>query len=256
MSLNSFYLRCLSGRFLGRCREACPAIGFDLLLAFALLLALVLAGCGTARISTTVQSDGSGVRRVAVSMDKRMYHLLALEGHDPLASLTEQAVAGATSEPFGGPGQQGAALNMPFDAVSALNQGPGAPGLEQVQLTRSGPPLLRTFEYTAHIDTNALPTALPGLLPGVVTSAEGAMLDYEVTLPGEILAHNADEVYGTTLVWHLPVFPGAVYDLQATSQQHLSTPLLVGMAGLWAVLFVLLIIAVFLLVRSLRERQA
>lgn len=253
MSLAFIYSYFLYRRVIGRCRDFCPTVGFDLALALALLLALLLTGCGTARISTTVHPDGSGVRRISAAMDETLYRLLSIEGNDPLARLKQQAATnGAGIEPFGVPGQTGLAFTMPFADIEALSPGLGVPGLERVQLQRRGLPLFQTFEYTAHIDTSALPGVQPFSLPGVLTVAQGAVLDYEVTLPGRILSHNASEVMGNTLIWHLSTFPGAVYDVQATSQQDPTLPLLVGMASLCIVLCMLFVIAVFVLLRSRR----
>ena len=109
-----------------------------------------------------------------------------------------------------------------------------------------------TKRARTHIDTSALPAVQPLSLPGVLTVAQGAVLDYEVTLPGQILSHNASELMGNTLIWHLSTFPGGVYDVQVTSQQDPTLPLLVGLAGLFVVLFTIFVMAVYVLLRTQR----
>ena len=109
-----------------------------------------------------------------------------------------------------------------------------------------------TKRARTHIDTSALPAVQPFSLPGVLTVTQGTVLDYEVTLPGQIVSNNASVVMGNTLIWHLSTLPGGVYDVQATSQQDPTLPLLVCLAGLFFVLLMLFVIAVFVLLRSRR----
>lgn len=197
---------------------------------------LLLAGCAQIEISTTVKPDGSGTRRLIVAVDETTYELATLTGGDPFAEIRRQAqAAGAVVSPWQRPGWKGIAVSVDFDDLNALNSDLGVTGFEQVNMQRSGSPLQPTYEFQAHIDLNQLADRNLsdigfGSTPDII---------YILTMPGEIIKHNAGEVWAkNTVAWRFRAVGGGVYDLQATSRVDYSRYLpaaiaaVVGLAAL------------------------
>ena len=219
-------------------------------IAILIIALLALAGCGSVEISTVVNPDGSGMRRLAVAVDQTVYELAALTGGDPFEEIRQQAQAvGALVTPWEQPGLKGVALAMDFDDLNALNSDLGMAGFEQVVVQRTGSPLQPTYHFQAHLDINQL----PGGSLSDIGFGPTADIVYTLTLPGEIIEHNASEVRGQdTVAWRFSAVGDGIYDLQATSQVDYSRYLPVAIAGVLGLVVLALVIGIgFWLIRRM-----
>lgn len=205
--------------------------------------------CTTLEISTTIQADGSGTKRIAIAIEKEIYDLASLRGEDPFADLKVRATeVGARVEPYRKASQVGVAIAVDFPNLETLSQGIGTKPFEMVWARKSGWRFEETYTFRSRIDTGELPQQVQSTL----VSVQDLDFIYRLTLPGEIVSHNANEVHGNTLIWYLgPLHPErAVYELRATSRvtnQGLITGVLVG--GLGLVGITLLAVMIWLMLR-------
>jgi len=198
-------------------------------IAVLLIVLMTLAGCGQVEINTVVNSDGSGTRRLTVAVDEAAYNLATLTGGDPFEEIRQQAqAAGALVSPWEQPGLKGIVLSVDFDDLNALNSRLDMAGFEQVAVQRSGSLLQPTYHFQAHLDINQLPG---GSLSDIGFGPTAAIV-YILTMPGEIIEHNANEVRGPDIVaWRFSAVGDGIYDLQATSQVDYSRYLPLAIAG-------------------------
>jgi len=213
---------------------------------WSIILPLTLAGCATLEMSTVIWPDGSGTRRVAVAMDEKLYNLAQLRGQDPFAELKARGEEmGARVEPFHRQGQVGIAMEVDFPDLDTLNLGLGTESFETVRAEKSGRLFKQAFTFHAQIDTTKLPQPPRPLPPGIkIGDVQRFDFIYSVTLPGEIISHNADEVQDNRLTWHIDPLDKTktIYDLEATSQvenQALRTGALVFGAGLMGLIILI-----------------
>ncbi|MBL7182833.1 MAG: hypothetical protein ISS50_00115 [Anaerolineae bacterium] len=196
---------------------------------------LILTGCTTLDVSTIIRADGSGTRRVAVALDENLYNLTLARGEDPFADIKAEArEIGARVEPYRREGRVGIAVAIDFPNLETLNQALGTEDFETLRVEKSGWPFKQTFTFRSQIDTAGVPKP-EDIELGAVTRPD---FIYSVTLPGEIMSHNATEVQGNKLTWYLNPLENTVYDLVATSEvvnQGLVTAAIVGGVVLGAV---------------------
>lgn len=196
---------------------------------------LILTGCTTLDVSTVIRADGSGTRRVAVALDENLYNLALARNEDPFADIKNDArEIGARVEPYRRGGRVGIAVAIDFPNLETLNQALGTEEFETLRVEKSGWLFKQTFTFRSQIDTAGVPK-LEDIQLGVATRPD---FIYSVTLPGEIISHNATEVEGNKLTWYLNPLESTVYDLVATSEvvnQELITAAIVGGVVLVAV---------------------
>ena len=196
---------------------------------------LIITGCTTLDVSTVIRADGSGTRRVAVALDENLYNLALARGEDPFADIKAEAKEiGARVEPYRREGRLGIAVAIDFPNLETLNQALGTEDFETLQVEKSGWPFKQTYTFRSQIDTAGLPKP-EDIELGTLTRPN---FIYSVTLPGEIISHNATEVQGNQLTWYLNPLESTVYDLVATSEvvnQGLITAAIVGGVVLVAV---------------------
>lgn len=192
-------------------------------LLFLAVLLLFLSGCRieevcctTLDISTVIRSDGSGTKRVAVAIDETVYELALLQGEDPFADLKARArEIGARIEPYHRDNQAGIAVAVDFTSLGALNQGIATRPFETVHVEKTGLLFEKTYSFQSQIDTGRLPPQIKSALATI----QDVDFRYSVTLPGNIVSHNANEVDGNRLTWYLDPRTETVYELRATSQR-------------------------------------
>lgn len=199
-----------------------------------IILLLTLAGCATLEMSTIIWPDGSGTRRAIVTVDQRAYDLAELRGTDLFADLKLRAEEiGATIEPYERDGQVGVSMEVNFPDLDTLNLGLGTESFETVQVEKSRGLFKETLNFRAQIDTSQLPRP-PRIELGDIQRFD---FIYHVTLPGEIVSHNADEMADSRLTWYLDPLDESqtIYELTATAErdrQGLTTIALACGAGL------------------------
>ena len=223
-----------------------------------LLLTLVLSSC-TIRLDVglVVNEDESGTFAVFVGLDDDLRDLIEQGGGEGL-DITEQisdVPEGWSVEEVTEDGFEGVRVSTDysdFDDLEAklaeMNEGSdggmGGDLLSDFNITHEGD----TYEFVA--DVSNVDEGLTGaldesggedLLSGLdASSLIGDLFEirFQLTLPGEIGAHNADTVNGNTLVWNLDVTE-ASGTLEATSTVGGgSSALLLGGAAVAAVVVV------------------
>lgn len=221
------------------------------LLLLAPLAALVLTGCIRAEIAIRVNDDGSGTVSVLTAVDGSVLAAFAGEGGSGLGDLLgdgdiasaftdvddEDLPPGASVEAYEDGDFVGARITVPFaagdDVASALEQlseggdetpFAGAGGaFESFVLERDGERDGWRFEARLSEDAtdaglgdggggDAFGDAITGALLG------DASFTVRLALPGEIVEHNADELTGGELVWHLDVLDPSARPLMARSE--------------------------------------
>lgn len=222
-----------------------------LLLAFAVL---VLTGCELgATVDVRLDRDGAGRLEISLAADRALLAAAERGGADPLAELERRLdeldggrwrTASRTTD------EGGSVLSFSTDFA-----GPEAferlldeftAGLATVELAPLGPLALTRSEdrlqlagWAALVPGDAvselgldMPSALDGL----------AAVDYavRVSLPGEVLEHNATEADGSVLTWRIPA--GERVDIRAVGARPAdrTLPLLLGGVLAAAVTMVLL----------------
>lgn len=201
-------------------------LGFISLIGWTVVLLPFLAGCSTVDIccnvldiSTTIRPDGSGTKRIAVAMDEKIYTLATLRGGDPFTDLrarAREAGPGARVEPYRRKGQVGITVSIDFPNLETLNRGIGTASFETVRARRIDWLMEQRFTFWSQIDTGRLPRHA---VQSPLARVQRFDVVYSLTLPGEIISHNANEVRGNQLIWHLDSRGGTVYELRATSQR-------------------------------------
>lgn len=206
-----------------------------------LVIALPLAGCGSININTIINPDGSGMRKVSVAIERRLYELMTAAGSDPLVSIRAMAEAsGARIEPLERTDMAGLAIAQPFQSLEELSQQWSLSGAESLQARRSDRVFKIVYIYEARIDASQFRLLAP---EGVDTSLGSLNLNYTVTMPGTPVDHNASEVRGQTLIWHLDPATSATYDLFAVSEVVQTTRIVLAVVAGVISLLLLLVIA-------------
>ena len=202
-------------------RTARSARAFVLLLALA---AVALVGCIRAEIAIRVNEDGSGEISVLTAVDAELFGELGAglgggEDVDPFSDLNEADLPpGASVEEYDEDGFTGVRITLPFDPGDdlarsidqALTQAGGddTDGLvgsdgafDSFSLVREG----EGWRFDATVapvdDADEGADALGGALFESLFSE--ASVEIKLSLPGDLIEHNADRVDGGTLVWEL-----------------------------------------------------
>ncbi|MCY3579832.1 MAG: hypothetical protein OXH33_04635 [bacterium] len=234
----------------------------------ALLASVLLLSACEVRLHANleIEEDESGTIAVVMAFDDALASMAGPELGDGLGEMSAQLPSEWQAEPFAEDGFNGIRITVPFesltelqDALTALTQGESGSDLPVGELmgflgdiipTREGDTFRFSLTMPAGMD-QALGEEL-GPMP-----IEASMLDsvfdirMSLTLPGEIVSHNADIKVGDTLVWNLS-FADSVRTLQAES---MLTSAISGALILVALaLAVLVALVVVLLVRNRRMR--
>ena len=241
--------------------------GFRLLL-LSLVGVLLLTACELRVFADLViEADESGTFTVELAMDDALTSLVGAEFDNALAVGEDMFPDGWSTEFVAQEGYEGIRATVPFGSLSGLRAVlsglVAADGVSSdlglLDFLAAGLPTREgdTFGFSLTI-----PAGVDGLLgEGLAESPvplDLAMLDQvldiriSVTLPGEIVSHNADLHSGNLLVWNLSLTDSG-RTLEAESRLRTSG---LGMAGVWvavaAALAVLIVLVV--MVRSRRTR--
>ena len=216
---------------------------------FVLCLALVLASACQLRLASdvTVERDGSGTFAFEVSLDEELTAALQDAGMDPLEGLDEASAAAPDWEVVRQPDEDGGVgvqLRASFDdpaGFQRLAAGLNA-ALDQDDLRVHEDLQLERRDSGAMAISGRVGLRLPaapgaeGLGVGFDTDDLQRLLeergdefvryDVRVTLPAPPVSHDADEVDGTSLVWHAPL--GQMRTISAVSADPGPSPLLIA----------------------------
>lgn len=217
------------------------------LLLLAAMAATLLPACELRLASDVrVAPDGSGTFELVVALDDELHGLLRDGGVDPLAGIDDlsRTTPGWTVESSeDDAGGLEVSLAADFDdpeGFAALTDGVHAAlDAEDGSLWEGLRLVLDGGEVAFRGEAGLLVPRFPGAtgtiefdeddLAALVEERGDEFVRYElrVTLPGELLTHDADRVTGSSLVWDLPV--GERRDVSATSRPEVAaTPLLVA----------------------------
>ncbi len=221
--------------------------------ALLLALAAALAGCFRLEVDVTVEDDGAGSFSMLAAMSDQM--LAMADGDNPFleaqaavdpAAMPEGAVVESYAQdgftgtrwtfPFAAGGDVGASIDRAAQRVggSALT---GANGpFERFELRRVD----GEWRFQAVIRPLAgddAPSSL-GLDPQSAALAQQMLANgwyrVRITLPGELLEHDADRVEAGALVWEIDIFAAEPRTLTAASRVDagLPAPLVIALAAL------------------------
>jgi hypothetical protein len=193
-----------------------------------------------------VAEDGSGTVAVDLRMDERLVAELDDLGLDPAAELS--AVVAEDPDWRLQRQAEGEGLRLravreetddPAGALAALSEGlaDDDPALEfdlDIDVDEEGRVAL---SGTAELRTPTLPGAAdadgeaigPDAARLRTLMAEHVTAELQVTLPGRVVGHDADQVDGATMRWSLP--PDASVQLRATSTPHVVPPEVLVVGG-------------------------
>jgi hypothetical protein len=174
-----------------------------------MLIALFLTGC-TIEIATTVNPDGSGTVGVTFTdTQENINFLRQMPGMNDYfdawqASMRGQGVLVDDSLIAN---QERIHLQNVFGSVNDLAQSTPGVSAERswvyAQMSTEGAD--RVFRYSSSVDTTALYESAPGVDPNIASEARKQLdetkITYSVTLPGQVVFHNATRVIGNQLIW-------------------------------------------------------
>jgi len=210
----------------------------------ALLVALCLSACELRLASdVVVDADGSGSFALHLALDPELHELLLDAGLDPLLGMDElrrDAPEWDIEQLEADDGGLELVLRTAFeapddfarltDSLHELVDDQDGQVWDELRIAVDGDRV--TFSGAAGLVVPRFPGA-DGVafdeedLAELVRERGEQFVRYElrVTLPGEVVDHDADEVVGSTLVWHLPV--GTSRPVAASSELAVATtPLL------------------------------
>jgi hypothetical protein len=203
------------------------------------LLALValLAGCVRVDLAIAVHDDGSGTLSLLAAVDQQLLSLMQQSGQsatnpfDQLQQDQSQLPAGARVEPYSQDGFVGARLTLPFAAgddvaktleqtfadvastATASGSGSNNPLAGLLGGANGGGPLeglvLRKesnggWRFEATVPTQVPDSGSAGIDPAMLkTMFKDASFTVRLTLPGHIVATNADQQNGNELTWNI-----------------------------------------------------
>ena len=174
--------------------------GFAVLLG---LLAFAMTGCLRYEMGIVVNADGSGTLSSIVAISDKFAEASGARPDEAIG--TEGLPRGAEVREYREDGYTGIAFSLPFadvDELAALTSAAGGDetGFSGFTLEQDGGGGWQ-FEMTAAPGGGEMIAGADGLAPADIL--DGAWFRIRVTLPGELVEHNADRIENGTLVWDL-----------------------------------------------------
>ncbi len=244
-----------------------------LVTALVALCSILLTGCLHGDVDVTVNADGSGKIVVEVFPTRRVQEALRSFDVD-IESLVEgsfEQVDGSEFDEISDGDRKGYRLVVPFDDyrdVERVLVDGGSLAGQQVKLFSSlritelpddagwqlDAEILPLGQAIANSDTGMIPESMRDVLDraGMGDTDTDADLDLSISLPGEVVASNADSISGGTATWRLDE-PDAPATLQMrTEPKEFPTQVQLIVGG--AVLAVVLGLALFVFGATRRHR--
>jgi hypothetical protein len=217
-------------------------------------LALVLSGCATFRVTTTIKEDGSGANQFIIAVDSSLY---ASSSFDDLRRQAQQA--GGTVENWSEGNRRGVRVTYPFKDLDEMRQQlqgqEGGSGVFDVRVKQGGLLINRTFDADIVVDTTKFASAAGGNLGTNASALQAMDFSYAIVLPGKITSHNGELIEENQVRWRLSAGSGQAYALKASSEtQNVAGLLIVGGCGAF-LLFAVVVVVGGVMVMAGRSRR-
>ena len=193
-------------------------------------LAVLAAGCFRVDSAITVHQDGTGTVSTLFAVDDRvMGAFVQMSGGNPFTALQPSDLpSGGTIQQYKQTGFTGMRVTVPFagtddtgdigdevqHALGTDDAGPLPSPIDDFLLRREGD----DWRLRAHLVEGS---TFAGQDLGAANAREmlaNATFTVRVTLPGYVVKHNADEVRGRELIWHIDLTAKGDRTLEATTE--------------------------------------